>query len=93
MRDVLRGSLARSLSAVTDEDRLAAAWTVICGRALAERGTVVGYEGGAVQVEVVEPVWLRQLVSMRGALAPQLAQASGLKVDKIEFAIQRRPAV
>jgi hypothetical protein len=92
MRDVLRGSLARSLRGIGDDDRLAAAWTVICGRTLAGRGTVVGVENGTVHVEVVDRVWLRQLASMRASLAAQLGEASGVKVQKIEFAVRRRPA-
>jgi hypothetical protein len=38
MRDVLRGSLGRSLRALPEEDRLAAAWPVACGSALAGHG-------------------------------------------------------
>lgn len=93
MRDVLRGSLARSLRAVGDEDRLAAAWTVICGRTLAGRGSIARYEDGIVHVEVVDRVWLVQLSSMRTVLAAQLQEAAGVPVNALEFAVQRRPAV
>ena len=40
---VAKGSLGRSLDALREEDRLAAAWPVACGKALAERGSVTGY--------------------------------------------------
>lgn len=93
MRDVLRGSLSRSLHAIPAIDRLAAAWTVTCGRALAGRGSVTGYSQGVVQIEVVDSVWVTQMSSMRGALAAQLAESSGLAVETIEFTIQRRSAV
>lgn len=92
MRDVLRGNLAGSLRAVSDEDRLAFSWTVICGRALAERGTVTGYSGGVAQVEVVDAVWMVQMTSMRGALTTRLAEFSGLPVKTIEFTVRRRSA-
>jgi hypothetical protein len=41
MRDVLRGSLGRSLRELPDEDRLAAAWPVACGSALAGHSEVL----------------------------------------------------
>lgn len=93
MRDVLRGSLSRSLQAMGAPDRLSAAWTVICGRALAGRGSVTGYSRGVVQIDVVDSVWVSQMSSMRGSLAAQLADASGLPVETIEFTVQRRSAV
>lgn len=93
MRDVLRGTLSRSLQAIPHADRLAAAWTVICGRALAGRGSVTGYSRGVVRIEVVDAVWVSQMLSMRGALAAQLAESSGLPVETIEFTVQRRSAV
>jgi len=46
MRELLRGSLRSSLSGMREEDRLAAAWTVACGHAMAEHGVVVGFEAG-----------------------------------------------
>ena len=89
MRDVLRGSLGRSLRGIRDEDRLAAAWTVACGRAMADRGTVVGYEAGVVRVEVADAVWLRQMNSLRGVLERDIARIAGLPVAKIEFELKQ----
>jgi hypothetical protein len=85
MRDVLRGSLGRSLRGMGDEDRLAAAWTVACGRAMADHGAVVGYEGGVVRVEVADAVWLKQMISLRGTLEREVARIAGLPVARIEF--------
>ncbi len=42
MRSMLRGALGRSLSGMAEEDRLAAAWPVACGAAMAQHGEVVG---------------------------------------------------
>ncbi|MEO8737803.1 MAG: DciA family protein [Edaphobacter sp.] len=89
MRDLLRSSLGRSLQAMRPEDRLAAAWPVACGRALAERGAVVGYVDGEVWVEVQDGAWLRQMMSMQGQLAGEMARISGLKVSKIHFKVKR----
>ncbi|MGD0797617.1 MAG: DciA family protein [Acidobacteriaceae bacterium] len=89
MRELLRGSLGRSLSAMRDEDRLAAAWTVACGRAMADRGAVTGYERGVVRVEVTDAVWMRQMIALRGTLQRDVARIAGLPVAGIEFALKR----
>jgi hypothetical protein len=89
MREVLRGSLARTLEGIRDEDRLSAAWTVACGRAMAERGTVVAYENGVVRVEVSDPVWLRQMNALRSTLEREMARIAGVKVQAIEFSLKR----
>ena len=57
MRSVLRGSLGRSLDAMRPEDKLAAAWPVACGKAMAGRGEVIRYDDGVVQVEVADAAW------------------------------------
>jgi hypothetical protein len=89
MRELLKGSLGRSLGGLRDEDKLAAAWPVACGKALAERGTVVGYVEGVVRVEVEDGAWLRQLVSMSGQIAGEMARIAGVKVSEIHFERRR----
>jgi hypothetical protein len=89
MRELLRGSLGRSLGAMRDEDRLAAAWTVACGSAMADRGAVIGYESGVVRVEVTDAVWMRQMVSLRGTLEREMARIAGLPVAGIHFELKR----
>jgi Dna[CI] antecedent, DciA len=89
MRDLLKVSLKRSLGALSAEDRLAAAWPVVCGRALAERGAVVGYVDGVVRVQVEDGVWSRQLVSMRVQLAGEMARIAGVRVSEIHFERKR----
>ena len=89
MRDLLRGSLGRSLQALQQEDKLAAAWPVACGKAMAERGQIVGLENGVVRVEVEDGAWLRQMISMRRQLAGELARISGVAVSEIHFERKR----
>ena len=89
MRDVLRGSLSKSLRGISEEDRLAAAWTVACGCAMADRGRVVGYDAGIVRIEVADAVWLRQMVSLRGVLEREMARIAGLPVSGIRFELQK----
>jgi hypothetical protein len=89
MRDMLRGSLGRSLQALQEEDRLAAAWPVACGKAMAERGQIVGFENGVVRVDVEDDAWLRQLIGMRRQLAGELSRISGVTVSEIHFEKKR----
>jgi hypothetical protein len=89
MRDLLKGSLGRSLGALREEDRLAAAWPVACGKALAGRGTVVGYADGVVRVQVEDGAWMQQLRSMRGQLAGEMARIAGVRVSEIHFERKR----
>jgi hypothetical protein len=85
MRELLRGSLGRSLRGLGDQDRLAAAWTVACGRAMAERGAVAGYAAGVVRIEVADAVWMRQMIALRPALEREMARIAGLPVAGIHF--------
>ncbi len=89
MRDLLKGSLVRSLGALCDEDRLAAAWPVACGKSMAEHGTVVGYAEGIVRVQVQDGAWLLQLMSMRGQLAREMARIAGVTVSELHFEMKR----
>jgi predicted nucleic acid-binding Zn ribbon protein len=89
MRDLLKGSLRQSLGGLSDEDRLAAAWPLVCGKAMAEHGTVAGYADGVVRVEVEDGAWLRQLMSMRGQLAGEMARIAGVRVSGIHFEMKR----
>lgn len=89
MREVLRGSLARSLRGIGAVDRLAAAWTVACGCAMADHGQIIGYESGVVRIEVSDPVWLRQMISLKSTLERELARIAGLPVTAIEFVKQQ----
>jgi hypothetical protein len=89
MRDLVRGSMWRSLQALTDEDKLAAAWPVACGKAMAERGAVMGYVDGVVLLQVADEVWMRQMMSMRTQLAGEMARIAGVKVSAIHFEMKR----
>jgi hypothetical protein len=89
MRELLRGSLKRSLGGMREEDRLAAAWTVACGHAMAEHGAVVGYEAGVVPVEVAGAVWMRQMISLGGVLEREMARISGVPVAAIHFELKK----
>ncbi len=85
MRDVLKQSLGRSLVGLPEIDRLEAAWPVACGRALALRARLYAFDTGVVHVEVADPVWFDQLLSMRPVLERELARIAEVKVTAIHF--------
>ena len=86
IRDVLRGSLGRSLRTLPDEDRLAAAWPVACGSALAQRAEVLGLDGqGVLHVRVLEPAWRSQFFEMRAMLTAELSRIAGVRLETIHF--------
>jgi Dna[CI] antecedent, DciA len=89
MRDVLKGSLGRSLEALSEEDRLAAAWSVVCGRLMSGRGTIAGYIDGVVRVQVSDHGWLLHLRSMERQLVAQMSRISGVKVRAIHWERKR----
>jgi hypothetical protein len=86
MRDVLRGSLARSLRELPDEDRLAAAWPVACGPALAAHGKVLHLDAeGLLHIRVDGEIWMQQFQHMRSALANDLGRIAGVRLNGIHF--------
>ena len=88
MRGLLRGTLGRSLRAMPEEDRLAAAWPVACGSAMAGHGEVVGFQDGVVHMLVSDKTWLRQMESMRGVLERELGKIAGVAVRGIHFEVK-----
>lgn len=86
MRDVLRGTLGRSLRTLSDEDRLVAAWVVACGPALAERAEVMGLdENRVLHVRVLQPGWREQFAQMRMTLTDELRRIAGVRLQTIHF--------
>ncbi len=91
MRDVLKDSLSRALRSLQEEDLAAVAWTVTCGRVMAERSTVSSFDNGILRVEVADGAWLRQLNSMKSQLEAELARIANVKVKAIHFELKRLP--
>ncbi len=89
MRAILRSSLGRSLHALGEADRLAAAWPVACGRAMAAHGEIAGFFEGTVSVTVTDAAWLSQMMSVRSILQNDLARISRVKVTAIHFDLKR----
>lgn len=86
MRDVLRGSLGRSLRELPDEDRLMAAWPVACGSALAGHAKVLYLDAEKVlHVRVDGAQWMTQFGQMRSALANDLGRIARVRLAGIHF--------
>lgn len=91
MRDVLRRSLARSLQDLSEEDRLAAAWPVACGSALASHAEVLELDPERVlHIRVAGAQWMQQFLSMRSMLQNDLARIAGVRLNGIHFEEQGR---
>lgn len=88
MRDVIRGSLARSLRCFAEEDRLAAALPVVCGTALASHCDIARLEdGGVVHIAVDASEWLHTLLGMRAQLLHDLQLVAGLSLSALHFEV------
>lgn len=86
MRDVLRGTLGRSLRTLSDEDRLAAAWAVACGPALAARAEVLHLDDDRVlHIRVLQPGWRDQFAQMHSMLTDELRRIAGVRLQAIHF--------
>jgi hypothetical protein len=89
MRDLLKKSLGQSLNALSDDDKLAAAWPLACGKTMAERVLVIGYDRGVLRVEVENRAWLQELRTMREQLAGEMVRITGVRVSEIHFEMKR----
>ncbi|MGI4826683.1 MAG: hypothetical protein ACRYFU_00575, partial [Janthinobacterium lividum] len=93
MRDLLRGSLARSLRTLPEEDRLAAALPVVCGSALASHCVVDRLDKErTLHFWVRGREWLGPLLAMRDVLQHDLARISGVSLSGLHFESMRSGA-
>jgi hypothetical protein len=91
MRDLLRSSLGVSLRDLSAEDRLAAAWPVACGSALASHGEIDRLEDGVVYVLVLSEEWMQPFFGMRLTLLNDLRRIASVPLSGIHF--ERKPKV
>ena len=89
LREILRNHLGRSLGGLAIADRLAAAWVVVCGPALAGRGEIVGYEDGQAVVAVEAGPWMEQFRAMQEELRGGLERVAGVRVTGIHLIRKR----
>lgn len=86
MRDVIRGSLARSLRLLTEEDRIEAALPVVCGTVLAGHCEVERLDSdGKLHVRVDSPEWMSPLLGMRDILQHDLQRVAGVPLAGLHF--------
>jgi predicted nucleic acid-binding Zn ribbon protein len=89
IRGLLKKSLGESLNSLRVEDKLAAAWPVVCGKTMAGRAVVMSYDEGILRVQVENKAWLQQLTAMREQLAGEMAKIAGVRVSEIHFEMKR----
>lgn len=93
IRDILKGSLGRSLQALDEADRLAAAWPVASGKAMAGRAAVTGYKDGVVRLEAVDVAWMREMMNMKGQLVREMRRIAGVPVTEMHIEIKRQDSL
>ena len=89
IRSLLKKSLRQSIESLDDVDRLAVAWPVACGKAMAEHAFVVSYADGIVCLEAVDDAWMREMMNMKAHLAHEISRIAGVQVKEIRIAIKR----
>ena len=86
MRDLLRGSLGRSLRELPPEDRLVAAWPVACGPALAAHAEVLYLDAeNILHVRVTGSEWMQQFLHMRSQLVADLGRIAATPLAALHF--------
>jgi hypothetical protein len=85
MRELFRSTLGRSLRELPALDRLAAAWPVACGPALASRGAPADYDNGTLHVTLTDIAWRQPFEQARAVLASDLTRIAGVPVRAIHF--------
>jgi hypothetical protein len=94
MRDILRSELGRSLRELSEEDRLAAAWPVACGAALAAHGEVLHLDADrTLHIRVASRQWFDQFLHIRSTLAADLARIARVPLNGIHFEEQGRASL
>lgn len=92
MRDLFRSSLGRSLRDLSELDRLAAAWPVAAGSALAARAQLVSLsEDRIVHFTVAADEWMQPLLQMRSVLQHDLSRIASVQLNGIHFESSSKP--
>jgi predicted nucleic acid-binding Zn ribbon protein len=91
MRDILKSSLGRSLRELGPEDRLMAAWQVVCGAAMAQHGQVTYLDAdNVIHVRVDGEQWMQVFLDRRSSLLSELARVASVPLAGIHFDRQRQ---
>lgn len=86
MREVIRGSLARSLRLLSEEDRIASALPVVCGSALSGHCEVLHVDTErTLHIRVDSPEWLAPLLGMKEILQHDLQRVAGVSLAGVHF--------
>jgi hypothetical protein len=56
---------------------------------MARRGTVAGFEGGVLRIEVADAAWLDEMRGMRAVLERELARIAEVRLAGIHFELEQ----
>ena len=64
------------------------AWPVACGSAVADRTRAVAFSDGILRVEVSDPGWRRELMSLAPRYVAAINRYASVQVRRIEFVVK-----
>lgn len=73
------------LHTLPPEERVIAAWPLVCGSRVAANARAVAFEAGTLRVVVADPVWRNELAGLAARHAVRLQQLTGVPVADILF--------
>lgn len=79
--------VARSLRLAPIENAPLLAWPVVCGSAVAQRTRAVNFQEGVLQVEVPDPAWKAELLSLAPRYLAAMNRYTSAAVRRIEFVL------
>ncbi len=78
-----------ALHRVRSGDSAVLAWPLACGSKVADRTRAVRFSQGVLHVEVADPGWRRELMSLAGRYLATINKYSRERVERIEFVVSK----
>src|ERR1700712_2591346 len=80
--------VARALHLAKPQESPILAWPVVCGSAVAERTRAIAFADGTLHVEVADPGWRQELMSLAPRYVAAINRYAALPVRRIEFVVK-----
>jgi hypothetical protein len=80
--------LVKALHQAPAQESPLLAWPVACGSAVADRTRAVAFSDGILRVEVSDPGWRRELMSLAPRYVAAINRYASVQVRRIEFVVK-----
>jgi hypothetical protein len=84
----LESIVTKALHLAPPQESPLLAWPVACGSVVAERTRAVAFSAGILHVEVADPGWRRELLSLAPRYLAAVNRYSAVQVRRIEFVVK-----